>query len=160
MENNIGFLFEELYGKVNILYKFVNLMNFYAKNKHSSKIDKELTMTEIHMLVDISESENVTVTEIAKATNRTKGAVSQIITKLEKKGYIEKNSDTKDAKISFLTLSATGKAISDEHKRHDITALLNTNSRLLEECSMEEIESFYKVLIRYNEILTEDIQKF
>lgn len=155
----MNILFSELYSKAKILYKFVNLMNFYSKNKHSSEIDEELTMTEIHMLVDISETENITATEISKSTNRTKGAISQIITKLVKKGYVEKKIDIKDAKISFLTLTDSGKAISDEHKKYDIKQLSKTVDRLLENCSLEEIEHFYKVLECYNKILTEDIEK-
>lgn len=153
-------LFKELYNRAQILYKFINLMNFYSKNKHSSELDKELTMTEIHMLVDISENENTTVTEIAKNTNRTKGAISQIITKLEKKGYIEKRLDSKDAKISFLELTASGNAISEEHKIYDIKALSKTINRLLEDCTIDEIEKFYKVVNCYNKILQEDIDKF
>lgn len=153
-------LFTELYSRAKILYRFVNLMNFYSKNKHSSEIDKELTMTEIHMLVDISESENITVTEISKATNRTKGAISQIITKLVQKGYVEKQTDIKDAKISFLTLTDSGKAISEEHKKYDIKQLSKTVNRLLENCSLEELEHFYKVLECYNKILSDDIKKF
>jgi hypothetical protein len=43
--------------------------------------------------------------------------------------------------------------IAEEHLTYDIKALTGTLNKLLAECSVDEINSFYKVLGIYNEIL-------
>ncbi|WP_260399874.1 helix-turn-helix domain-containing protein [Peribacillus simplex] len=45
-------------------------------------------MVEVHTLTVIEENPGITVTEVALEWNRTKGPVSQIITKLEKRSLI------------------------------------------------------------------------
>ncbi len=69
--------------------------------------DEQLFEAEIHMIKSIKENEGIHVTGLAKLLGVTKGAVSQIIMKLEKKGMVVK--DTDPLNLSRLVLKLTPK---------------------------------------------------
>jgi len=62
---------------------------------------------EIHMIKAIKENEGIHVTGLADILGVTKGAVSQIIIKLERKGMIVKDTDPRN--LSRLRISLTPK---------------------------------------------------
>lgn len=51
---------------------------------------------------------------VTEYLNQTKGSVSQTLKVLEKKGFIEKEADTQDKRVTHLKVTNTGKALSDE----------------------------------------------
>ena len=62
--------------------------------------------SEIHLLLSIYEGQNTNLTKIAKNFNLTKGAISQTLSRLQKKGLIKKELNVKkknELHISFTT---------------------------------------------------------
>ncbi len=151
-------LFKQLYEKTRILYNFTNLMNVQNKQSNYSELDPELTMVEVHTLVDILEHPGIRVADLGRMNKKTRGAVSQMVSKLEARGHIEKKASDIHGKYIELYLTKSGMKIAKEHEEYDVRAMTGTLNRLLETCSIAEINSFYKVISCYNEILQEEIQ--
>jgi len=112
------------------------MMNIYNKNKDKisysllrlvTKIsemeckvrnygtDVPLYEAEIHMIKAIKESEGIHVTGLAEQLGVTKGAVSQIIAKIDKKGMIVKDKDASNQSRLVLRLSEKGETAYQYH---------------------------------------------
>lgn len=79
--------------------------------------DKPLFESEIHMIQAIRENEGIHVTGLAEYLNVTKGAVSQVIMKLEKKGMIVKGRDPENQSRLVLTLTPKGETAYRNHEK-------------------------------------------
>lgn len=81
--------------------------------------DQLLHEAEIHMIKSIKENEGIHVTGLADILGITKGAVSQVIMKLEHKGMIVKETDPRNLSRLILRLTPVGeKAYSHHEKLH------------------------------------------
>ena len=122
-----------------------------------------LTMTEVSVILEIMHHPGVTAAQLCKKWNRTRGAVSQLLKKLEQKELIyrekkrqkEKDADAEERGVGLYTTSAgfriAAEVISNE--REDSSRLFST---LLERnCTQQELEAFYKVMDCYIGILQE-----
>jgi len=119
--------------------------------------DQPLFHAEIHMIKSIRENEGIHVTGLADMLGVTKGAVSQIIQKLERKGMIVKDADPRNLSRLALRLTTKGETAylhhEDLHREFDGlfgSALENAsaeNKTFLKNflCSLEEkINAFEK----------------
>lgn len=79
--------------------------------------DEQLFNSEIHMIKAIKENEGIHVTGLAHLLGVTKGAVSQILAKLEKKGLIVKEKDVDNQSRLVLRLTPKGEIA---HMNHEI----------------------------------------
>ncbi|WP_410208506.1 MarR family transcriptional regulator [Fusobacterium sp.] len=147
-------LFKFMEEKINHIYKFVKLYNDYINTPRDYGNEEKFNMLSIHILTTIEENPGITVTEIATEWFRTKGGISQVIKLLEEKNYIFRKKDKKNKKIIHLFPTIKGTEASLAHKIYDIKNLNKTLSKLLEECSEEDIRSFHKVIDCYIKILT------
>jgi len=77
------------------------------------------TSVEVHTLSHIEEHPGITATDIARATLRTKGAVSPVIARLEENGLIRRQRDEHNAKLYRLYVTEKGAELSRCHKRFD-----------------------------------------
>ncbi len=77
--------------------------------------DMLLHPSEIHMIVAIAKSPEPHVIGLAKELKITKGAVSQIVKKLEEKGMIKKNGDPGNRSKYLLELTPKGVCAYDHH---------------------------------------------
>ena len=109
-EKNVNMIFE----------KFVRLVQLYKeleKKPRSFGTDELLSSPEIHLIELIGDnSESLGVTDLARLVGVTKGAVSQRLKKLEKKGLTIKNEDPHNISRSIVNLSSKGKAAFFSHK--------------------------------------------
>ncbi|EJO5347385.1 MarR family transcriptional regulator [Clostridium botulinum] len=79
--------------------------------------DQQLFEAEIHMIKAIKENEGIHVTGLADILGVTKGAVSQIILRLEKKGMIIKEKDIKNQSRLVLKLTPKGEIAHINHEK-------------------------------------------
>jgi DNA-binding MarR family transcriptional regulator len=79
--------------------------------------DKQLTESEIHMIKAVRENPGLHVTRLAERLNVTKGAVSQVVIKLEQKGVIVKERDVRNLSRLQLRLTQKGETA---YKYHEI----------------------------------------
>lgn len=137
--------YHELSAKAEHLYNFVNLFkaSFHRPRDYSGHF---VNMVEVHDLTYIDDHPGVTAAEIAKNTARTRGAVSQVLTKLEKNHLIRKEQSPVNASMMLLYTTEIGKQISDAHKSYDVHMLTAMNDVLRQHFSEMEIDCFYRVL--------------
>ncbi|NVM18917.1 MAG: MarR family transcriptional regulator [Candidatus Lokiarchaeota archaeon] len=67
--------------------------------------------SEIHLLMSIHAGQNTNLTKIAKHIGLTKGAISQTLTRLQKKGVIIKKPDTNKKNELHLTFTTKGEKL-------------------------------------------------
>ena len=115
-------------------------------------------MMEAHTTTFIEEHPGTTVSEVARFWNKTKGAVSQTVKNLLEKGYIRKENSSKDRKINYLYVTEKGDQLSQSHKLYDTKDIKKTYDQLLETCSEQDIQSFYKVLKQYITCIKNDFK--
>ena len=72
-------------------------------------VDVPITRAEMHLVANIARHDGPSVTELAQEKGVTKGAISQLLAKLEAKGLIEKQVDP--ANISRLLIRLTPKGV-------------------------------------------------
>lgn len=112
--------FIRLVNKYNALEKYP--MRYGTRNKfyHSER----------HMLDQFGDNPEMNITEIAKAAGVTKGAISQIVSKLEKKGAVRRYKGKSNEKEVFIELSDLGKKIYKRHKRVNEETIREINQEL------------------------------
>lgn len=100
--------------------KFENLVKLYLeldKTPRRYGTDEKLTSSEIHLIEVIGDhDETLSVTDLAKYADVTKGAISQRLKKLEHKGLTAKEDDPLNGSRSIATLTSKGKAAHYSHK--------------------------------------------
>lgn len=77
----------------------------------------DLYHSERHWLDKIGSQPGVNVTEFARAAGITKGAVSQVVSKLERKGFVRRYKSGTNDKEVFLELTREGRELYIKHKK-------------------------------------------
>lgn len=123
------------------LYKTSRLINTYESIPRSYGTDDELYMVEVHTLDMIGSNQRITISEIARITDRTKSAVSQNVDKLIKKDLLIKYRNPNNSREMILELTEKGEIVYAHHKK------------------LDEVE-YGKHMQNLNEFTTEDFQTF
>lgn len=145
--------FAFLNGQMMIIYDFILTYNEYFNRRHDYTGNEKLTSLEAHLLTDICDYPNSTVTSLANAWNRSVSATSQTIRKLIEKGLITRKNSTKDKKVFYLIPTQRGLDITESHKRYDVLDIIKTVKTLRHTVSLDEIETSMKVLAEYTKLL-------
>lgn len=111
--------------------------------------DDSLYMREVHFVVALGAKEHPTMSEMAEYLDVTPGAVTQMVTRLEKKGYVIRSRSSKDKRQTTISLTEKGKRLCENHIAYDRQEHMAISKRLAE-CSDEALEEFihYVKLIR------------
>ena len=125
-----------------VVYKFFEI----DKQTRYYGTDVPLFPSEVHMINKIKQNEGIHVTGLANILNVTKGAVSQIIMKLEKKGLIQKEKDINNQSRLVLKLTDKGETAFRNHEmfHKKIDAMVN---EIIKDASKENAEFLKKVLV-------------
>lgn len=145
--------FQTINSKMKIIYQFVLGYNDYINMGHNYTSELSLTMLEVHLLTDICDNENSTVTSLAEAWGRSMSATSQTVRRLMNKGLVVRENAPGNGKMFYLKATPKGLEVSDEHKRYDVEDTIKTVKRLLETLDYEEIDTMFKALERYGALL-------
>ncbi|MCH3916650.1 MAG: MarR family winged helix-turn-helix transcriptional regulator [Spirochaetia bacterium] len=100
-------------------YQFLRIavkLTEFDKVTQNYGTDTKLTMAEIHMIKAIKETDDCHVTKLAALLGVTKGAVSQITKKLERKHMISKSTDPNNLSKQILRLTDIGETANDCHE--------------------------------------------
>jgi DNA-binding MarR family transcriptional regulator len=122
---------------------------------HSFVNDISLSVIEAHMLRRIHVAGTTTVTELAKQGLVSKGAISLLLSKLDKKGLIEKCPDEKNRSKIRVTTTKLGREIVE---RHELFHVLH-NKQLFSYLSGLNEEEF-KVAEEFAHQIKQWIQRF
>lgn len=149
----------ELMEKANIIYDFVDLFTQYENTVRDYGGDNFLTMNEVHMLTYIERNPGITASDVARNFRRSRGFISQCITKLDSNWYITRVPQENDAKKKSIFVTQKGKDLCMLHSQFDEKNLAKTYNYLRRDCTHNEIEAFYKVMDVYNRIMVASARK-
>ncbi|MGM1046643.1 MAG: MarR family winged helix-turn-helix transcriptional regulator [Bacillota bacterium] len=108
-----------------------------------------LTPSEIHTIEAIGYEGGVLMSELAARLAVTKGAVTQLIVRLEAKDLVTRSPHPHDSRAIIISLTDTGKEAFKAHEEVHIQFYDQLRSQLNE----QEIEIFEKCIETLNEIL-------
>jgi DNA-binding MarR family transcriptional regulator len=135
-----------------LFIRMVNAYNALEKIPARHGTRHNLYHSERHMLDKIGDNTGMNVTEFAAAAGVTKGAISQLVTKLERKGIVRRYKKSTNDKEVFLELTKTGKEVYRQHKEMSEKALIP----LVEELSKhsdEKVEFLVQMFHWFNDYL-------
>ncbi|UTC67990.1 MULTISPECIES: MarR family transcriptional regulator [unclassified Treponema] len=141
------------------MYDFVLSFSYYYTIRRDYGTDRKYTMIEMHILTDIYDNENITVSALAKKWNRTSSAISQIVHRLIKWGLVYKEVNESDGKVFFLRTTEKAKETVLKHKAYDNKDNVKTRKKLLESFTVDEMVAFDKILKAYTRILEKNNSK-
>jgi DNA-binding MarR family transcriptional regulator len=154
-ENEIDRMFQTMSLRADELYKFVLLYGDYISMKRDYGTGYEIGMIEAHTLTYIEEHPGVTVNDLTKVWNKTKGTVSLMVTRLEEAGFVTKQRENGNQRTVHLYVTESGERLSLAHKKFDISDIAETTASLLKELTPAELDTFYKVIRIYTNLLLE-----
>jgi len=131
--------------RIKLSYTFLRVVTKLSEIDSKTRYygtDQPLYEAEIHMIKSIKENEGIHVTGLADMLGVTKGAVSQIIKKLESKDMIVKDTDPRNLSRLVLRLTPKGETayLHHEELHQEFDGLFNAT---LENAS-EENKTFLK----------------
>jgi DNA-binding MarR family transcriptional regulator len=141
------------------LYEFVIKLSDLMQQPQNYGDGVSLSMLERHLLKVIAKNPGITASRIAETWNRTRGAISQQVKKLERNGYIKKIKHIFNEKTDQLYTTQLGEKINNEHLRNDASAAKLKSQSLLRVCTAEEMAAFHKVMHEFTKLLDEDFRQ-
>ena len=108
--------------------------------------------SEIHTVQAIGKSAGINVTQLAERMGVTKGAVSQMVSRLVEKGMVQKARAQDNAKEVCLNLTELGRVGFHNHERFDMSVL----DAVREHCGSDlekKLGTFLSVLTDFEAIL-------
>lgn len=92
-----------------------NQLNVCLATKYQNRLDNQLTAKQV-LLLELISSNVSSTKEIAQQLDISTSAVSQLLNKLEEKGYITRTVNPKDRREILLKLSEKGEAFFQEQE--------------------------------------------
>lgn len=122
--------------------------NFYVNTKKPKDYGTGdvYTAMEVHILEYIANHPGITVTEIAADYARTKGAISQILKKLEERDVIKKETDPLNENKLLLYVTEKGEKLDRIHRSYDEIGFGESINPVKEMFSEEEVNTTFRVL--------------
>ncbi|MCJ7856817.1 MarR family transcriptional regulator [Lachnospiraceae bacterium NSJ-143] len=117
-------------------FRVASKLSEFDENLKCTVEDENFVNTEMNIVKLIKEHEGIHVTGIAELLGVTKGAVSQVTNKLEKKGVIVKEKDENNLSRLILRLTPKGEQLYDVHEAFH-AELNDLISDTLKNCSDE-----------------------
>ncbi|MBO1003306.1 MarR family winged helix-turn-helix transcriptional regulator [Pseudogracilibacillus auburnensis] len=118
-----------------------NNFNILIANKFEDKLDNQLTAKQVLMLELIKQGINSTK-DLATKLNVSTSAISQILNKLDDKGYIERTVNPQNRREIILKLADKA-----DQYFHDLTALKDQiNQEVYGKLSLEDLKHLKKIL--------------
>lgn len=116
----------------------------YSSVAHIYDEEHHLYMREAHFIDKFDGKQTCSMAELAEKMRVTPGAVSQVASRLEKKGYIVRFKDDRDRRKSMVRLTAKGEEFYHTHKAFDYERYAAVDKHYLNKFSLEELTLFYE----------------
>ncbi len=135
------------------LYEFYQLLGHYFSRYQGLEEDYYLTVMEAYILASIVDNPGITASDLTKQTLKTKGFISQTVKKLKDLNLISRKRDGENMKFIALFPTEEGIRFRQRYMDRDSQDASHILQQLLEQCTAEELKSFYKVVYAYSDIL-------
>lgn len=152
--NSVQNILDNLNEKVDIIYKHQTLLSDYSTTPRDYGTGYPMTEVEMHTLGYILDNDGLYASQLAIYTNRTKGAVSQLISKLEAKGLVSRINEPDNKRLYRLYLTKEGHRACEIHRAYDRTRMIEMINEISQYCTIDEIEAFFKVM-KYRNVIFE-----
>ena len=144
-ELDTAYLIQDLNKKIDAIYRHGTLQERYSAIPKDYGEGFILTEAEAHVLGFVCEMKEATVTALAEYSFRSKGSMSKMLKHLEEKGLVQRTKKGGNNKSVYILPTGEGLCANEIHRAYDQEATSVMLRELLTQCSMEEVESFYKV---------------
>lgn len=134
------------YDRADLLFDFAVAYADGANLARDFGNGKEYSPAEVHMITRIAENPGITVTELARRGNRTKGAISQVVKRLEEKGLVEKRKAAENCSRTLIYATEEGRRLGQCHKEQDQRRIERIEKALEARVGREALDQFYDVL--------------
>ena len=134
------------YKKSSLIHDYVTLYVDRNAKPHDYGNGEFYSAIEMHILEKRYCNPGITVTEIAKTNKRTKSAVSQSVSKLEKKGLITKTPQEFHGKRISLWPTAKGKQLTKLHIKYDDEHTTEFFGKIAEYYTSDQLDAFFKIM--------------
>lgn len=104
-------------------------------------------MDVIHKLE--SSNKKVKVSDISATLNLPRPGVTRTVKEMEAKGYLTKSTSDEDGRITYISITPKGEALSEKYDKNYYNRLSKHMDDITEEeadCMIETINKFYKVM--------------
>ncbi|MCI9292525.1 MAG: MarR family transcriptional regulator [Erysipelotrichaceae bacterium] len=128
---------------------FNNILAIEENNLRKQNV--ELSMTEVHILEAVEKSDSNMMSAISKYLMVTQGTLTVSVTRLEKKGYVERIRDDVDRRIVRLVLKDKAKDVLSVHDAFHAQMIDKIVNELDIEEEQELLESLRKVSAFFKE---------
>ena len=118
-----------------------------------------LTQNEIHAVVVVCENEGMSLGELARSRGVTKGAMSQLVSRLVKKGLIVKEVAGHSASYISLTPTELGRKAYENHTRAHKTMGKIIDQELFSDMSEGEMKRIAQKFKRFAELLDDEMER-
>ena len=91
----------------------------------------------------------VKVSDISDALDLPRPGVTRTVKEMERKGYLKKDTSSQDGRVTYLSLTETGRALSQKYDADyfcQLVPYLEGISKEDAECTVRTIEKFYAVM--------------
>lgn len=139
------------------VYTFTGVAVETLRHPHDYGTGELVSMVEMHTLDRIAETPGMRVSDIARLWSRTLGAASRNVDRLQSKGLVEKVKLPDNQKNVRVYPTEKGRELSRLHRAYDRRELDELARIMLEKYSVEELETFYRVLHALREIFEQKI---
>jgi len=118
----------------------------YSNTSYDYGTGDEYTPVEVHFVTRIYLNPGMTVKEMSQLTKRTRSAVSQTVSKLEKRGLIKRETHPRDARQICLYATEAGEQLSKMHIEFDDRFYGGILDKVIEKFGFEAVENYISVL--------------
>ena len=143
--------------RTRIIYNYLNSVMMFMdleKKAQPFNTDQVISNSEIHLMKVIYENRDSHVTGVAEKLGITKGAVSQSINKLEKKGLVSKRLDSSNSSKYNLFLTKKGKTAHHAHMNYH--QMINDHFfKFLKNFSEKELNTVETFITRVTDVFKE-----
>lgn len=101
------------------IYELSRHISSYESIPRKYGSDDDLFMVEAHTINLIGDKTQTNISELSRLTNKTKGALSQMVDRLIKKDMLTKTKNPLDNREVIIQLTKKGKVVYDFHKELD-----------------------------------------
>lgn len=143
--------------RIGMVYDFTTVCNAMANRPREYEPGLFLTMVEVRIVLEIAQKPGITASELCKTSKRTRSAMSQIVKKLKQKNMVYGEASNEHQKRMLLYPTEEGMKLRNHIVRNKEEDKNRVFTRLIEKgCSVKELESFYKVMDIYMNLMIEE----
>lgn len=151
MKNN-----EQIWNDITLRFKrIVNKFNRIQRHPRDFGTGEKLYIAEVHTIDAVAKNSGCTITELAAIKGVTRGAASQLVAKLARKGYLKKTKQAGNDKSVRLFLTPRGEQAASAHDRlhREFFAMYHSNT------SPEQLKILNEILKTMDEFTDDRLEE-